>query len=174
MVKDRDSNDKIIKDEYEDIYDDYEEDEFVDDEDDEVFEVEGEDKIRKKHWGDAQFLPYQLFLTYMSESTGYPVDMIDHILKIMPEVIISYLDEGEILRTPLGSFKLKYRVEKRFPKHLHKYGLHKQQPLFWVRFKPGKAMRFEKAGEKLARKRRLEALQHFLKEALRRMSETNY
>lgn len=173
MVKDKDYNDKINRDDYEDIYDDYEEDEFIDDDDD-VFEGDNGDETRKKHWGDAQFLPYQLFLTYMSESTGYPVDMIDHILKIMPEVIISYLDEGEILRTPLGSFKLKHRAEKRFPKHLHKFGLHKQQPLFWVRFKPGKAMRFEKVGEKLARKRRLEALQHFLKEALRRMSETNY
>ena len=55
---------------------------------------------------------YKEFVEFMSDVTQFPEEVIRSVMDAVPEVLI-YMEEGENLRTPLGTFFMKRRKEKK-------------------------------------------------------------
>jgi nucleoid DNA-binding protein len=57
-------------------------------------------------------MKYKEFIEYMSDITQFPEEVIRTVMDAVPDVL-TYMQEGEHLRTPLGTFAVKVRKEKK-------------------------------------------------------------
>ena len=57
-------------------------------------------------------MKYKEFVEFMSDATQFPDEVIRTVMDALPDVLV-YMQEGESLRTPLGTFTMKERKEKK-------------------------------------------------------------
>jgi hypothetical protein len=101
-------------------------------------------------------MKYQDFLKEMSVSTGFEPEIIDTVLSVMPDVLVSILNERDNLKTPLGCFK----VKRKGPKPLSDYTIPQG---FKVALYSGTHLRYLSEADKEGRTKRLRDLKNAIK-----------
>lgn len=97
-------------------------------------------------------MKYSDFVMEMSKSTGFEPTVIETVLAVMPDVLVSILEEKDSLKTPLGCFKLK----KKGPKPTADYDI----PLgYKIVLTPGTNIRYLSVYDRIGRRKRVLALQ---------------